>query len=226
MSSQALEAFLSGLESELRKHGVMERRLIEEAREHLADAVRSGLEHGQSREAAERDAFSKFGSPEIVAAAFAQDRTAMRNQLRFRLFRIANLMRGSRPGDGHYHDVGGPSSFHFALRLKHRWRNRFKRMSAGERERFIAEMRERGEDASAFEADPRDRLVQFLREFAQRRFDSSETLESLTLLEDTTDAAKRGGRYLAAFRGGTKMIWTVALTADGGVSFDGRSAPA
>ena len=226
MRSQALDAFLSHLESELRRHGVIERRLIDEAREHLVDAIRSGLAHGLSQEAAERDAFSKFGSPETVAAAFAQDRNAMKNRLRFRLFRIANLTRGSQPSAGHYHDVGGPSSLHFAIRLKHPWRIRFKKMSAAEREQSVAEMRERGEDASAFVADPQERLVQFLRDFAQRKFDSSETLESLTLLEDTTAPGKRGGRYLAAFSGGTKMIWTVALTADGGVSFDGTSAPA
>jgi hypothetical protein len=46
------------------------------------------------------------------------------------------------------------------------------------------------------------------------------------LLEDTTDARKRGGRYLAAFGSGTRMIWTVALGADGAVSFDGTNAPA
>jgi hypothetical protein len=46
------------------------------------------------------------------------------------------------------------------------------------------------------------------------------------LLEDTTDSNKRGGRYLVAFAGGTKMIWTVALSGDGGVSFDGSNAPA
>jgi hypothetical protein len=99
-------------------------------------------------------------------------------------------------------------------------------MSTAERKRFIAEMRERGKDVGPFEADPRERLVQFLRVFGQRKFGPSEALESLTLLEDTTTAAKRGGRYLAAFSGGTKMVWTVALTPDGGVSFDGRSAPA
>jgi hypothetical protein len=150
----------------------------------------------------------------------------MKKQLRVRLSKIAGLICGSRPDAGHFHDVAGPSSLHFALRLKRPWRSRFRKMSAAERERFIAEMRERGEDVSAFEADPRERLVQFLRDFAQRRFDSRETLESLTLLEDTTDAARRGGRYLAAFSGGTRMVWTVAVTADGGVSFDGTSAPA
>lgn len=235
MRSQSLEAYLSRLEAELRKHGHIDRRLIAEAREHLVDAIRSGLEHGLSHEAAERETFSKFGSPETVAAAFAEDRNAMKNRLRVRLSRIASLMRGSPPNaghyhdvgrPGHYHDVGGPSSFHFAVRLKRRWRNPFKRKSAAERERFIAEMRKRGENVSAFEVDPRERLVQFLRDFARRRFDSGETVESLTLLEDMTDAAKRGGRYLAAFSGGTRMVWTVALTADGRVSFDGTSASA
>jgi hypothetical protein len=99
-------------------------------------------------------------------------------------------------------------------------------MSADERERFLAEMRERGEDVSAFETDPHERLVQFLREFGRRTFGSSGTLESLTLLEDTSDSSTRGGRYLAAFGTGTKMIWTIALNAKGGVSFDGTNAPA
>jgi hypothetical protein len=99
-------------------------------------------------------------------------------------------------------------------------------MSADEKERFIAEKRERGEDVSAFETDPRERLVQFLRDFGLRTLGPSGTLESLTLLEDTTDARKRGGRYLAAFGSGTRMIWTVALSTDGAVSFDGTNAPA
>jgi hypothetical protein len=99
-------------------------------------------------------------------------------------------------------------------------------MSADERRRFIMQKREQGEDVSAFETDPRERLVQFLGEFGRRTFGSSGTLESLTLLADTTDATSRGGRYLAAFGGGARMIWTVALRADGAVSFDGTSAPA
>ena len=99
-------------------------------------------------------------------------------------------------------------------------------MSADEQQRFIAAKREPGEDVSAFETDPRERLVQFLREFGRGTFGSSGTLESLTLLEDTTDSNKRGGRYLVAFASGTKMIWTVALMGDGGVFFDGTDAPA
>jgi hypothetical protein len=46
------------------------------------------------------------------------------------------------------------------------------------------------------------------------------------LLEDTPDSNKEGGKYLVAFTSGTKMIWTVAPSGDGGVSFDGTNAPA
>jgi hypothetical protein len=99
-------------------------------------------------------------------------------------------------------------------------------MSADEQRQFIAERRKRGKDVGAFETDPHERLVQFLGEFGRRRFGSGGTLESLTLLEDITDSTRRGGRYLAAFGGGTRMIWTVTLRADGAVSFDGTSSPA
>jgi hypothetical protein len=80
--------------------------------------------------------------------------------------------------------------------------------------RFVADWRER--DVGAFETDPHERLVQY-----RRTFGSGGTLESLTLLEDMTDSSKRGGSYLAAFGSGTRMIWTVALRADGAVDFDG-----
>ena len=150
----------------------------------------------------------------------------MSNSLVFILTRLARLMRRNEPQAGHYHDVALLSRYHFALRLRRQHRNRFQRLSADERKRFIADMRERGEDVSVFEMDPRERLVQFLREFGRRTFGSSGTLESLTPLEDTTDSNKRGGRYLVAFASGAKMIWTVDLNGDGGVSFDGTNAPA
>jgi hypothetical protein len=149
----------------------------------------------------------------------------MSNRLLLILTRIAGLRRRHEPHAVRYHDVGGPSRYHFALRLKRPHRNRLKKMSADE-QRFIAEKRDRGEDVSAFETDARERLVQFLRDFGLRTLGPGGTLESLTLLEDTADARKRGGRYLAAFGSGTRMIWTVALGADGAVSFDGTNAPA
>ena len=233
MMSALLEAYLSRLARELRKHGLQDRRIVEEAREHLVDAIEEGQQRGLSVDAAEREAFVRFGPPETVAAHFATERYRMVNRLLVILTRIARLIRRGEPAGGndhsaavHYHDVAGPSRYHFALRLKRPHRNRFKRMSADEQKRFIAEKRDRGEDVSAFETDPRERLVQFLREFGRRTLGTGGTLESLTLLEDTTDSNKRGGRYLAAFGGGTKMIWTVALRADGAVSFDGTGTPA
>ena len=154
----------------------------------------------------------------------------MSNRLLLILTRLAGLRRRHEPHAVHYlvhyHDVGRPSRSHFGLRLKRRLRNRFKKISADEPQQCIAEKRERGEDVSAFETDPRKRLVQFLRDFGLRTLGAAGTLESLTLLEDTTDARKRGGRYLAAFGSGTRMIWTVALSTDGAVSFDGTDAPA
>ena len=226
MTSAALEEHLSRLERELRKRGLQHRRIVDEAREHLFDAVEDGLQRGLSVDAAESEALVRFGPPETVAAHFATKRHRMSNWLFFILTRLAGLTRRNERQSGHYHDVAVPSRYHFALRLRRQYRNRFQRMSADEQKRFIAEKMDRGEDVSAFETDPRERLAQFLREFGRRTFGSSGTLESFTLLEDTTDSNKRGGRYLVAFASGTKMIWTVALSGDGGVSFDGTNAPA
>jgi len=226
MTSAALEAYLSRLERELRKRGLQDRRIVDEARDHLFDAVADGLQRGLSVDAAESEALVRFGPPEMVAAHFATKRQRMSKWLFFLLTRLAGLMRRNEPQAGHYHDVAVPSRYHVALRLRRQYRIRFQRMSADEQQRFIAAKRERGEDVRAFETDPRERLVQFLREFGRRTFGSSGTLESLTLLEDTTDSNKRGGRYLVAFASGTQMIWTVALSGDGGVFFDGTNAPA
>ena len=226
MTSAALEAYLSRLERELRRRGLQDGRIVDEAREHLFDAVDAGLQRGLSVDAAESDALARFGSPEIVAGRFATKEHRMSNWLFVILTRLAGMMRRNAPQAGQYHDVAIPSRHHFALRLRRRYRDRFTRMSADERKRFIADKRERGEDVSAFETDPRERLDQFLREFGQRTFGSGGTLESLTLIEDTTDSNKRGGRYLVAFASGTRMVWTVALSGDGGVSFDGTNAPA
>lgn len=230
MISARLEAYLSRLQHELEKHGPVDTTIIDEVREHLLDAVAAGVRRGLSVDTAEDEAFVRFGPPEMVAAGFGKERYPMLKRLVIVLSQLGRflrgrLVRGTAPHPAHYHDVG-PSQYHFALRLKRPFRNRFGRMSVDEQKQFIAQMRERDEDMTAFETDPRERLVRFLDEFGRRTFGSTGTLESLTLLEDTTDSTKRGGRYLAAFGGGSKMIWSVALSADGAVSFDGTSAAA
>lgn len=226
MSSARLEAFLAQLASEFRKRGVDDTRLVEEAREHLIDIIDEGIRRGLSVEDAEHQAFARFGRPDMVAAGFGKGRYRMLNWLPIMLSRVAGVLRHRAPRAGHYHDVSGPSVVHFALRMRRPIRARFARMSPDEQKQFVAERRKRGEDVSAFETDPQERLVQFLREFGRRKLGSEETLESLTLLEDMTDSTKRGGRYLAAFGSGTKMIWTVTLRPDGAVSFDGTTSPA
>ena len=169
MTSAALDA-ICRLERELRRRGLHERRIVEEAREHLFDAVDDGLQRGLSVDAAESDVLARFGSPEIVAGQCAAKEHRMSNWLFVILTRLAGMMRRNAPQVGHDHDVAVPSRHHFALRLKRQCRDRLKRMSADERKRFIAEKRERGEDVSAFETDPRERLDQFLREFGRRTF--------------------------------------------------------
>ena len=74
MTSTALEAYLSRLERELRDRGFQDRRIVDEAREHLVDAVEDGRQRGLSVEAAESQALVRFGPPEMVAAHFAMAR--------------------------------------------------------------------------------------------------------------------------------------------------------
>src|SRR5205085_2040897 len=102
--------------------------------------------------------------------------------------------------------VAVPSRHHFVVRRKRQHRKRFQRISIDDQRRFIADEMRHGPDATPFETDRRERLVQFLREFGRRTFGSSGTLESLTLLEDTSES-KRSARYLVIFANGARMIW-------------------
>lgn len=228
MTFVRIEAYLSHLQHELRERGLVEARIIDEVREHLVDAVEAAMRRGLSAEAAEREALVRFGPPETIAAAFLRTRHPMLKRLAVVMWRLGRVLRRNPPHLLHYHDhdLEAPARYHFALRLKRPFRNLFGKMSTDEQKRFIAQKRERGEDVSAFETDPRERLVQFLAEFGRRTFGSSGSLESLTLLEDTSDSTTRRGRYLASFGSGVRMIWVVALRADGGVSFDGTNSPA
>src|SRR5687767_11693150 len=68
MTSGSIDDYLSRLGRELRRRGLADARILDEAREHLLDAVTHGLERGLSVEAAESEACVRFGSPETVAA--------------------------------------------------------------------------------------------------------------------------------------------------------------
>ena len=68
MTPGPVDAYLSRLQRELRRLGIEDARIVEEAREHLLDAVEDGRQRGLSIDDAEREAFERFGAPEAVAA--------------------------------------------------------------------------------------------------------------------------------------------------------------
>jgi hypothetical protein len=206
MTCEPLEAYLSRLRHELAKRRLADARIVEEVREHLVDAIDDGLQRGLPADAAAREAFVRFGTPEAVADQFAAESRGMLNQLRFVLGRLAGLIRRNEPPAVGYHFRDKPAPVRFQTTARLKWRARKK-------------------DVGPFEMDPREHLVQFLGTFGPRTLGADGTLESLTLLEDTTDSRTRGGRYLAAFASGARMIWTVGQAADGTISLDGTSAP-
>jgi hypothetical protein len=70
MSSQSLDHYVQRLARTLRSEGLIDPRIVDEAREHLVDAVEDGVERGLSVEAAESAAFARFGDPDELTEAF------------------------------------------------------------------------------------------------------------------------------------------------------------
>jgi len=75
MSGDRVDAYLSELNRELRMRWTPSARFLEETRGHLTDAIAAGERKGLSREEAEREALARFGSPGVVAARFAAERS-------------------------------------------------------------------------------------------------------------------------------------------------------
>ncbi|HVH85420.1 MAG TPA: permease prefix domain 1-containing protein [Terriglobales bacterium] len=103
--SARLEAYLEQFRCELWKRGVIDSRIIEETREHLLDAIQAGVQRGISVEAAESQAFARFGKPEEAAAYFAEENRDMINRLFFMLAKMARVKRRDQGQAAHYHDV-------------------------------------------------------------------------------------------------------------------------
>jgi uncharacterized protein involved in exopolysaccharide biosynthesis len=77
MTSEPIETYLRELDRELAARGIWSSRVIEEAREHLVDAVEDGLRRGLSLEGAAREAMERFGAPETIAAHVEAERHGM-----------------------------------------------------------------------------------------------------------------------------------------------------
>jgi uncharacterized protein involved in exopolysaccharide biosynthesis len=80
VTRRPVDAYLDRLERELRQRGVEDARIVEEAREHLLDAVEDGRQRGLSPDDAEREALERFGTPKTVAAHVAPEREWMMNR--------------------------------------------------------------------------------------------------------------------------------------------------
>jgi hypothetical protein len=81
VTSGPIETYLRGLERELRQRGLETARIVEEAREHLVDAIEDGQRRGLSVNDAEREAVERFGAPETVAAHVTRRKGPMANEL-------------------------------------------------------------------------------------------------------------------------------------------------
>lgn len=81
MTPDSIDDYLGRLHEELQRLGHEDGRLIDEVREHLADAIDDGMRQGLTTDDASREAFERFGSPEFVARSSIQEKKDMRTWL-------------------------------------------------------------------------------------------------------------------------------------------------
>jgi uncharacterized protein involved in exopolysaccharide biosynthesis len=72
-----LDTYLQELAHALLERGHEAARIVDEAREHLVDAVEDGVRRGLAREDAEREALERFGPPDLIAAQAPPERSRM-----------------------------------------------------------------------------------------------------------------------------------------------------
>ena len=81
MTAGPIDEYLRELEGALRERGCHDPRIVEEAREHLADAAEDGVRRGLVREDAEREAVERFGPAPLIAAQARPGRSRMMMRL-------------------------------------------------------------------------------------------------------------------------------------------------
>lgn len=77
MTHVEVESYLRRLQRELGLRFVVDARVLEEVRDHLDDAIERARSEGADDETACRDVIERFGSPAVVAEAFAAGRTVV-----------------------------------------------------------------------------------------------------------------------------------------------------
>ena len=81
MTPASIDAYLRELRQALSERGRDDPRIVDEAREHLVDAVQDGLRRGLDRADAEREAMERFGPPDVIAAQALQPRSRIMARL-------------------------------------------------------------------------------------------------------------------------------------------------
>ena len=79
--SESVNGYIARLAQQLLVRGIVDPRILAEAREHLVDAVEDGRKRGLSIADAEHEACERFGAPEIVAAHILEERKDMKTGL-------------------------------------------------------------------------------------------------------------------------------------------------
>ena len=72
VTREPIDHYLAQLRRALQDHGLEDPRAIDEAREHLADAVDDARRRGMADDDAARDAIDRFGAPRLVATQMAR----------------------------------------------------------------------------------------------------------------------------------------------------------
>jgi capsular polysaccharide biosynthesis protein len=89
----AVGEYLRELERVLHERHCHDPRIVDEAREHLADAVEDGVRRGLTREHAEREAVARFGPAALIAAQVLPGRSRMMARLTDALDTLAGHWR-------------------------------------------------------------------------------------------------------------------------------------
>jgi uncharacterized protein involved in exopolysaccharide biosynthesis len=81
MMPESIDRYLQELRQALSERGRGDQRIVDEAREHLVDAVQDGLRRGLDRVDAEREAMERFGPPDVIAARALEPRSRIMSRL-------------------------------------------------------------------------------------------------------------------------------------------------
>jgi hypothetical protein len=260
-----LETYVDRLAAELRKRGLTDPRIVEEARGHLTDAIERAVERGMPRDAAERDAVARFGAPDVIAANFAGSRHRVPNRVLLVLAAVVGLTIAyvdSRPGWDHTAVTAfslllsaavigfigserpwlwalaigvwiplhalvraqSPDSLTMLLALTFPYAGACagllarRRHDASPVRSKVLHLQERTKRSYLMpqltEPEARTHLVPVLERFGPELGGPSGAIESLTLLEESTDPQRHVRRYRAVFGNGTAITCTIAQSSD------------